>query len=191
MEGGGCELPSVMEAQEESCGEGSKAALGGLRHHLAQSRRLSPRGSARLDPVASLSQFCLHREVPTQRLGHFLLMPLGDRDSSSQSCPLCQRRAQPCARLPSHTLAKPPAESRQHNPVPTELPAREPQPPAHSLSSLGPTDCSEPPLPPLQGPKPGCVLLSLEAVVAAQELLVLLVGTELDGSVGDHPDHGG
>lgn len=33
--------------------------------------------------------------------------------------------------------------------------------------------------------------LSLESVVVAQDLLVLLVGAELDGGVGDHPHHGG
>lgn len=44
---------------------------------------------------------------------------------------------------------------------------------------------------PLQGSKPCCVLLSLEAVVTPQELLVLFVRTELNGSIRDHTDHGG
>lgn len=34
-------------------------------------------------------------------------------------------------------------------------------------------------------------ILALQAVVFSQQLLVLLMGTELDGSIGDDSNHGG
>lgn len=34
-------------------------------------------------------------------------------------------------------------------------------------------------------------ILALQAVVFSQQLLVLLMGAELDGSIGDDSDHGG
>jgi len=83
--------------------------------------------------------------------------------------PLQEGLAQPCTESfqPSR-----PAESRES----CSLPA------THSPTKLHP---------PLQGSKPRCILLSLEAIVAPQELLVLLVCAELNGSVRDHAHHGG
>lgn len=67
----------------------------------------------------------------------------------------------------------------------------QPSRPAESRESCSLPATHKTPHPPPQGSKPRCILLSLEAVVAPQELLVLLVCTELNGSIRDHAHHGG
>lgn len=132
-----------------------------------------------------------HGEALTRCLGHFLLTPLEDEVVFSQRSPLCKTRSPALCFAPSHTLF---CEASQEGPAQlctNELSTR--QVCTEQRNALPPYGLWSHNLlhPPLQGSKPRCILLSLEAVVTPQELLVLFVRTELNGSVWDHPHHGG
>lgn len=118
-------------------------------------------------------------------------MPLEDGVVSSQRSPLCKTRSSALCLTPSHPVPQNHNERGCQNAAPTELSTRQ------NFSVQRRETRS---LPATYGPAKrfvllcrdgSCVLLSLEAVVTPQELLVLLVRAELDGGVRDDADHGG
>jgi len=197
-----CGLPQQFQTEVSEDTEDSTSDLGCLRHCVPKSERLGLHALRRAQLAAEGWVLLLL----LQRNALCFVCPLSAQGSiNSTSRPLlahASREQSPLTKassvqdhkpspsispLSAHCSAKPLQEGLAQPCTESFQPSR----PAESRESRSLPATHKMLHPPLQGSKPRCILLSLEAVVAPQELLVLLVCTELNGSIRDPAHHGG